>query len=180
MVFCMSFTYFLPPRILLGLIVLTLVFTYLFLHKTIYRTHLHIWGYNCHPWWVILLICNHCRFGLAICRHGWVKYVMCVDSTCSMYCPYDFVRSLGTYMSFLDLISWLLRWQYCIKLPFLQKYLSVLCSLQSYRRTSCTHFFFLQVDHNFSSLVAVVAHPGHRTVLRLSCSTVCTIVPRIS
>ena len=118
-------------------------------------------------------------FYLAIWRRGLVQYVSCVDLTWGIYHPYGFAHNLGICTSLLDLLDWILRWGYGVKIPFIKNSLIIFRSLAfSVDFFVCT-FYFCGFTMIFSSLVAVAAHSVHITVLRFSCSPTCYIVTRI-
>ena len=114
---------------------------YQFLSELNYRTCIHIVEYICRTWYFILLMSSLRRFCLAIKRHSLVQCVLCVDLTCNMYHQYDFYHKLGTCTFSINIPVLLLWWNYCVQLPFLQKYLSISRALLFCCRTSHVHIF---------------------------------------
>ena len=100
-----------------------------------YWTCLHIELYGWLPWYFPSLIRTHRMFYSALWCHGLIQSISCIYLTCGIYRPYSFVHNLGICTPFLNILSWLLLWRYCVQLPFLENYLSVMRSLEFYCRT---------------------------------------------
>ena len=136
---------FFPPIILLGIKVLfSFTFTVLtsfWTGSTFIWARIHLVGYRCLYLCFIFLIGTLHKFCLAIWHHGLVRYILCVYWTCGMYCQYNFAHNVGTCTYFLYLPVLILTYWYCVQLPFLQKYLSILRSLKCFRRTFYVRIF---------------------------------------
>ena len=97
--------------------------------------------------------------------HGLVKFFAYVDLTCGIYYPCGSVRSLITHMSFLDILSCILRWHYCLQIPFLKLKVNIFLVWNISVELLVGTFSLWVFTMIISSLVKVVAHLRNRPIL---------------